>query len=170
MADSAPKPRVAAGGRSPRQALTQRSRIGFALADVARLMRTMFDARMRELGLNGSTWRLLAYLYREDGQTQAQLARLLEVSRASVGQMIDRLEESGHLERRDDPGDRRFWRVHLSARMQADIPVLIEKVREIELECFAGLTEAEIGQLNELVSRQRDHLIALQPAEQTEGK
>lgn len=54
--------------------------------------------------------------------------------------------------------------------MQADIPVLIEKVREIELECFAGLTEAEIGQLNELVSRQRDHLIALQPAEQTEGK
>jgi hypothetical protein len=60
--------------------------------------------------------------------------------------------------------------VHLSARMQADIPVLIEKVREIELECFAGLTDVEIAQLNELVSRQRDHLIALQPAEQTEGK
>jgi MarR family transcriptional regulator for hemolysin len=170
MVDS-PKPHAAAEGRSPpATGLTRRSRIGFALADVTRLMRTMFDARMRELGLNGSTWRLLAYLYREDGQTQAQLARLLEVSRAAVGQMIDRLEESGHVERRDDPGDRRSWRVHLSARIHAEIPVLIEKVRAIEIECFAGLTEAEIAQLNELVSRQRDHLIALQPAEQTEGK
>lgn len=149
----------------------QRKGMGFALADVTRLMRAMLDARMRELGLNGSTWRVLAYLYREDGQTQAQLARLLEVSRAAVGQMIDRLEASGHVERREDQGDRRTWRVHLTARTHAEVPALIETARVLEAEFFAGLAEDEINQLGALVSRLRERLIVAQPAaDAMEGK
>lgn len=152
-------------------ALTPRTGIGFALADVTRLMRSMFDARMRELGLNGSTWRVLAYLYRQDGQTQAQLARLLEVSRAAIGQMIDRLEPSGHVERRHDRTDRRSWRVHLTARMHAEVPALIETVRVLEAECFAGLAEEEINQLAALVAKLRERLIVAQPAaDAMEGK
>ncbi|MBT9444632.1 MAG: MarR family transcriptional regulator [Hyphomonadaceae bacterium] len=138
--------------------------LGFALADVTRLMRSRYDARMRELGLTGSTWRLLAYLYREDGQTQAQLARLLEVSRAAVGQMIDRLEVSGHVERRDDESDRRSWRVHLSARAHAELPALIDTARALEAECFAGLAEDEVAQLGALIAKLRERLIVVQPA------
>lgn len=150
---------------------TQRKGMGFALADVTRLMRAMLDARMRELGLNGSTWRVLAYLYREDGQTQAQLARLLEVSRTAVGQMIDRLEASGHVERREDQGDRRTWRVHLTARTHAEVPALIETARVLEAEFFAGLAEDEINQLGALVSRLRERLIVAQhAADAMEGK
>jgi MarR family transcriptional regulator for hemolysin len=153
------------------EALAQRAGIGFALADVTRLMRSMFDVRMRELGLTGSTWRVLAYLYREDGQTQAQLARLLEVSRAAVGQMIDRLEASGHVERRADQSDRRSWRVHLTAKTHAGVPVLIETVRALEAECFSSLAEDEIKQLGALVARLREHLIVAQPAaDAREGK
>lgn len=151
-------------------AFTQRTGLGFALADVTRLMRAMFDARMRELGLNGSTWRVLAYLYREDGQTQAQLARLLEVSRAAVGQMIDRLEASGHVERRDDQTDRRSWRVHLTAKTHAEVPALIEIVRALEADCFAGLAEDEIAQLGALIAKLRERLIVAQPpADAMEG-
>ena len=149
----------------------QRKGMGFALADVTRLMRAMLDARMRELGLNGSTWRVLAYLYREDGQTQAQLARLLEVSRTAVGQMIDRLEASGHVERREDQSDRRTWRVHLTARTHAEVPALIETARVLEAEFFAGLADDEINQLGALVSRLRERLIVAQPAaDAMEGK
>jgi len=144
-------------------ALTQRTQIAFALADVTRLVRATFNTRMRELGLSGSTWRALAYLYREDGQTQAQLARHLDVSRAAVGQMIDGLEASGHVERRDDQSDRRSWRVHLTARTHSEVQALIEAMRVVEAECFAGLAEDEINHLGALVGRLREHLMATQP-------
>lgn len=81
-------------------ALSPRALLGFALADVTRLLRTVYDARLSGKGLSGASWRVLAYLYREDGLTQTKLANLLEVSRPAIGQMIDRLEASGFVERR----------------------------------------------------------------------
>ncbi len=81
--------------------------VGFALADATRLVRAVFDARMKQAGLRGSTWRVLAYLHRNDGMTQTQLAEYLEVSRAAVGQMIDQLEAARFVRRRPDPQDAR---------------------------------------------------------------
>lgn len=72
---------------------------GYLLAEVTRLLRASVDRRMLDLGLTGSMWRVLVYLQREDGRSQADLAKELEVSRASLGQMIDRLEHSGHVQR-----------------------------------------------------------------------
>lgn len=72
------------------EALSPQALLGFALADVTRLLRTIYDARLSGKGLSGASWRVLAYLYREDGLTQTKLAELLEVSRPAIGQMIDR--------------------------------------------------------------------------------
>ena len=60
---------------------------GYLLAEVTRLLRASVDRRMLDLGLTGSMWRVLVYLQREDGRSQADLAKELEVSRASLGQM-----------------------------------------------------------------------------------
>ncbi len=45
--------------------------------------------------------------------TQTELADTLEVERISVGRMVDRLVDNGLVERRNDPADRRVWRLHL---------------------------------------------------------
>ena len=68
---------------------------GFILNDVARLMRTRFDRRVKALGLTRSQWWVLAYLSREDGMTQSQLAEELDLGKVAVGGLIDRLEKSG---------------------------------------------------------------------------
>jgi len=46
------------------------------MADVTRLLRAVYDVRLSGRGLIGATWRVLAYLYREDGLTQTKLADL----------------------------------------------------------------------------------------------
>ena len=89
--------------------------IGYVLSDVARLMRTVFDRRVRELGLTRAQWLVLTRLYRRPGASQTELADMLEVDRASAGRMIDRMEKGGWVERRADPGDRRVRRLHLTA-------------------------------------------------------
>eukprot|EP01035_Chromulina_nebulosa_P042631 gene42631-57717_t len=44
-----------------------RIEIGYGLADVTHLLRMAFDQRMRKMGLTTATWRVIAYLSREDG-------------------------------------------------------------------------------------------------------
>jgi len=89
--------------------------IGYLLSDVARLMRTVFDRRVRELGLTRGQWLVLSRLSRRPGASQTELADMLELDRASAGRMIDRMENGGWLERRPDPVDRRIKRLHLTA-------------------------------------------------------
>ena len=86
------------------------------LSDVARLIRTVFDRRVRDMGLTRGQWLVLTRLYRRPGASQTELADMLEIDRASAGRMIDRMEKNGWVERRPDDGDRRINRLHLTAR------------------------------------------------------
>jgi MarR family transcriptional regulator, transcriptional regulator for hemolysin len=80
------------------------------LHDVARTMRTRFDQRARRLE-------------RQPGLSQNELAAICEVEPITVARLVDRLEKSGVVERRPDPGDRRIWRLHNLASAQ---PILDE--------------------------------------------
>jgi DNA-binding MarR family transcriptional regulator len=139
------------------EALSPQALLGFALADVTRLLRAIYDARLSAKGLSGASWRVLAYVYREDGLTQTKLADLLEVSRPAIGQMIDRLEVGGFVERRPDPADRRSWGVHLSPQAHAKVEELMRASRAIETECFATLSEKDFAILVDLVDGFREH-------------
>ena len=89
--------------------------IGYLLSDVARLIRTVFDRRVRDIGLTRAQWLVLSRLYRCAGASQTELAEMLEIDRASAGRMIDRMEKGGWVERRADIVDRRIKRLHLTA-------------------------------------------------------
>ncbi len=91
--------------------------LGFLLHDVARLLRRAFDRRVKHIGLTRSQWFVLAHIHRSDGQTQTALAEELDMERAPLGKLIDRLEESGWLDRRPDPVDRRVKRIFKTAKI-----------------------------------------------------
>lgn len=50
----------------------------------------------------------------KEGMTQIELSRALIMHRSNVTGLIDRLEKRGLVERRDNPGDRRAYRVVLT--------------------------------------------------------
>jgi len=108
--------------------------LGFLISDVSRLMRKRFDERARSVGATRAQWKTLVTLSRHEGIHQGGLAELLEVEPITLCRMIDRLEESGMVERRRDPADRRAWRIHLTA---AAGPV-IEQLRGFADELFEG--------------------------------
>lgn len=87
----------------------------YLLSDTARLLRKAFDARVRQLGMTSPQARLLLILAHSEGENQAFYAERLEVEPISLARMLDRMEESGRVERRPDPADRRAWRVYLTA-------------------------------------------------------
>ncbi len=85
----------------------------FLLHDLARAVRLDADRRAATHGMTRAQWVILIRLEHQPGLSQKELAEILEVEPITVARLIDRLEERGMVERRDDPHDRRIWRLHL---------------------------------------------------------
>src|SRR5476649_713541 len=85
--------------------------LGFVIHEVARLLRRRFEhyTRGAELGLTRAQCAVLAHLARQEGINQAALAQSLDIEPITLVRLLDRLEESGLIERKPDPGDRRAY-------------------------------------------------------------
>jgi DNA-binding MarR family transcriptional regulator len=116
---------------------------GFLLNDVARLMRTAYDRRIRKLGLTRAQWWVLTHLYRANGASQTELAETLEIEKPTLGRLLDRLEAKGWVRREHDASDRRVWRVHLTEEVEPALRTMRTIAAELRRDALAGVSAAE---------------------------
>lgn len=141
--------------------------IGYVLSDVARLIRTVFDRRVRDIGLTRAQWLVLTRLYRRPGASQTELADMLEIDRASAGRMIDRMQKNGWVERRADSEDRRINRLYLTAdarRAHKDMWAIAEATVD---DALTPLSVAEREQFTRLAARVKGQLQSMAGAHGT---
>lgn len=93
-------------------------RFGFLVHDVSRMRRTLFDVRMKPLGITRSQWSVLAALSRSsnEGIMQIDLARQLDVGKVTIGGLLNRLETVGYIRREADARDMRVRRVFITEK------------------------------------------------------
>lgn len=116
---------------------------GFLLNDVARLMRTAYDRRIRKLGLTRAQWWVLTHLYRSNGVTQTELAETMEIEKPTLGRLLDRLEAKGWVRREHDATDRRVWRVHLTDEVEPALRTMRTIAAELRRDALTGLSAGE---------------------------
>jgi len=116
---------------------------GFLLNDVARLLRTTYDRRVRSLGLTRSQWWVLTHLFRADGVTQSELADTLEIEKPTLGRLLDRLEAKGWVRREADASDRRARRVYLTQTAEPALVTMREIAAEVRRDAMSGLSAEE---------------------------
>jgi len=134
--------------------------IGFLISDVSRLLRRNFDKRAQKIGLSRAQWQVLAWLKRNEGISQTQLADLLEMSPMTLVRLIDRLEMNGLVERRAHPTDRRVYQLFLAGHAQPTLDRLWSMGAESREEALEGITpEVEAAMLKAL-AKIRKNLIA----------
>jgi DNA-binding MarR family transcriptional regulator len=116
---------------------------GFLLNDVAGLMRTAYDRRIRTLGLTRAQWWVLTHLFRGDGVSQTELAETLEIEKPTLGRLLDRLEAKRWIRREHDAHDRRIWRVHLTDEVEPALRTMRAIAAELRRDALAGLNAVE---------------------------
>ena len=135
--------------------------IGVMISDVARLLRTAFDRRVRRLGITRAQWLVLTRLHRRPGASQSELADMMEVEKASAGRMIDRLEAKGWVERRARADDRRVKRIYLTPEAER-VHKRIWRIAEATVDdALADLSTQESAQLMRLLTRVKKDLVAV---------
>ncbi|WP_428312951.1 MarR family winged helix-turn-helix transcriptional regulator [Hydrocarboniphaga sp.] len=139
-------------------------RTGFLIHDVSRLRRTVYDQRLKSLGITRSQWWVLANLSRHDGEgyMQIELARLLDVGKVTLGGLIDRLESAGFVTRQPDKVDRRSKRVLISAKGKLLITRLEKVSKVVNAEIMDGITEKEEDTLIRLLAKMKQNLIQME--------
>lgn len=119
-------------------------RLGFLIHDVSRLRRSAFDRCLKPLNVTRSQWWVLAYLSREDGMTQSQLAEELDLGKVAVGGLIDRLEKSGLVRREADSTDRRVNRVFLEPKSKQLIARMRRVSHKMNTQILKGLPDPQL--------------------------
>jgi MarR family transcriptional regulator for hemolysin len=135
--------------------------VGAMIADVARLLRTTFDRRVRGLGLTRVQWLGLTRLYRRPGASQSEFADMMEIEKATAGRLIDRLEAKGWVRRTAQNGDRRVKRIHLTPEAKR-IHKRLWNIAEANVEdALAGLSARESAQFAGLLARVKKSLVEM---------
>jgi DNA-binding MarR family transcriptional regulator len=140
--------------------------IGFLISDVARLMRTAFDRRVRTLGLTRSQWLVINRLHRRPGATQSELAEMLEVEKATAGRMVDRMEKKGWVERRPDASDRRVNRLFLTAEadlIQVQLAQIADRTVDDALALLSAREREQFSEWMRQVKRQLQAMLEPKP-------
>jgi MarR family transcriptional regulator, transcriptional regulator for hemolysin len=97
------------------------------------MLRTYADQKAAQFGITRAQWVVLVRLDRSEGLKQSELAEMLELQPISLTRLLDKLSDSGLIERRADPIDRRAKRLFLTPAARP----LLEKLGELGEELMA---------------------------------
>ena len=117
--------------------------IGTLFARVRHMHHHRAVAMFERLGLLFGQPPVLFALWRQDGQTQTDLARHMNRTPATVTSTLTRMERDGWVSRKLDPQDHRAQRVYLTQKA-CDIRTEAEvEMRKLDEETFAGFDDVE---------------------------
>ena len=125
--------------------------IGLLIHDVARLLRVLYDRQMASIGLTRSQWWLLTYLFFKDGINQSELAILMDMEKAPLSRLLDRMEKKGWVIRKNENKDRRTKNIYLSESIKPLISSMRDKAAEYRSESLSILTDKERNKLKDIL-------------------
>jgi MarR family transcriptional regulator for hemolysin len=119
----------------------------FTINDVARMLRTYADHKASQFGVTRAQWAVLARLDRFEGLKQFELAEMLELQPITLTRLLDRLCDSGLIERRSDPNDRRAKRLFLTPAARPLLERLGDLGEEMMTTALAGGSRETVEQV-----------------------
>ncbi|MBI2355010.1 MAG: MarR family transcriptional regulator [Deltaproteobacteria bacterium] len=129
--------------------------IGFLLAKAYQRACALFKEEFDRYELTPQQFGLLAFLWIEDGLSQAELSARSQIDRTTMGGIIDRLEKEGLIERRHHPEDRRAYQVFLTPRGKSLEEELCAVAGQVIEKVTAPLSEEEHQTLIRLLTKLR---------------
>jgi MarR family transcriptional regulator for hemolysin len=126
---------------------TSLDELAFLLEEVPRSLRRKFDERTQEHGLGSTQWRILAYLLRDPGMSQTELARCLELERMTISLALEKMEKSGLIERRRSSKDRRVQLVYAMPKARSLLPELRREADANYADMLKGISDGRISDL-----------------------
>jgi DNA-binding MarR family transcriptional regulator len=105
---------------------------------------------------------LMAQLERHrEGLKMNELSRLLMVTGGNVTAIVDQLEKEGLVERLDEPGDGRAFRIRLTRTGEKGFAEMARAHEQWVVELLRGLSRREQDELLKLLAKLKSHAVGV---------
>jgi len=132
----------------------------FTLGELQRLVRAYADKEAARFGITRAQWAVLARVERSEGMKQSELAELMEMQPITLTRLVDKLCDSGWIERRGDETDRRVNRLYLRKAGRQLLGKLSGLRSELTATALEGINPADahrlLGQLEQIKGNVRN--------------
>jgi MarR family transcriptional regulator, organic hydroperoxide resistance regulator len=135
-----------------------RNYIGYRILQIMKAHRVLAEQAFGELGLYPGQEMVLYVLWDREGITQSELGEHLCVDPSTVTKSLQRLQQSGVIERRQDQEDGRVSRVYLTPHGRALRDPLQQIWDDLEARTVQSLTEVEKALLLRLLEQLQSNL------------
>ena len=132
--------------------------ITFVLTQLAVAYRTSLEKAMNEIGLHSGQIFVLMELWKDDGQSQVDLVKGLNLAAPTVNKMIKSLASNGFVECRACSSDGRLSRVFLTNKGAQIKGSVAEQWNIFEEHSYSSLTDTEKLMLTQLLSKLKENL------------
>jgi DNA-binding MarR family transcriptional regulator len=141
-------------------------RLWLRLLTCTQLVEKQVRSQLRErFGTTLPRFDLMAQLERApDGLKMNELSRRMMVTGGNVTGITDQLVAEGLVDRVDVEGDRRAYRVRLTARGRKTFHDMAREHEEWIVDAFAGLSDKDIAALHKLLGKVKAHAVGQQTA------
>ena len=136
-------------------------RIWLRLLTCTQLLERQVRSRLRgEFATTLPRFDLMAQLERyPEGLKMNALSRLLMVTGGNITAIVDQLEKEGMVERFDEPGDRRAFRIHLTRAGERSFGEMARAHEAWVVGLLAGLSRKEKDELLKLLAKLKQHAV-----------
>ena len=140
---------------------------GFLVQDVARLLKRHFERRARQSGLpiTRQQAKVMIYISRHEGVSQAAVATWLGIEPIALVRMLDKLCEEGMVERRAHPTDRRVRTLWLTATARPVLECILQINQAVRADAFASMPLAARDALIDALAQIKANLAVEQEVE-----
>ena len=123
---------------------------------------------VKDTGLTPGQPKILDFLMYHDGAIQKDIAKFCHIEPASLTAILNGMESKGYVKRRNSGKDRRSLHVYLTETGKKYSDRLSREFAKIESEALKGLSEEEVRQLRDLLSRVYENMSDIQKEEGTD--
>lgn len=131
------------------------------ISAIYRLSRVFMDQGMEAYGLSSGQYVYLFYLLENDGASQDDMSKGLDVDKGSTARVLQKFEDFGLVVRVQDLKDKRINRVFVTEKGRALAVPLKQRSKELQDYLLAGFSEEEQGLLFDYIARMALHASGL---------
>lgn len=155
--------------RKPRHD-TPESRLLNQYMRIARKHRCVLEKRLNSTGVYRSQHRVLMCIHDHPNISQKELARMNDVTSATIAVTLKKLEKGGYISRTVDERDNRFNQITVTEKGQQVVGDSRRIFSEVEKAMFSGFTEEEFAVMSGYFDRIMENLARLELGEGIGGR
>lgn len=132
--------------------------LGYQIGLLGRLYDRRLQEKLKDFGVAPGQFAPLVMLFEQDGLTQAELCRRINVEQPTMANTLQRMERDGLIRRKSDTADKRRSLVHLTPRAREMQAQIMEGARAVSNQTVKSLSASDQDDMFRLVARMVENL------------